>query len=89
MVEGQVFMERPPDGPPKPVTMGADGIALAADGRRLYYCPLLSRRLYSAPADALTDRSLTDAQVAEAVVDRGTRAARPTAWRPTTPDAST
>lgn len=35
VVEGRVFMERPPDGPAKPVTMGADGIAISADGERI------------------------------------------------------
>ncbi|RLK23934.1 sugar lactone lactonase YvrE [Micromonospora sp. M71_S20] len=71
VVEGRPFLERPADGPPKPVTMGADGIAIAADGARLHYCPLASRRWYSVPTDALTDRSTADDQVAASVVDEG------------------
>jgi sugar lactone lactonase YvrE len=71
VVEGQVFMERPPDGPAKPVLMGADGIAISADGERLWYCPLASRRWYSVSTDALYDRSRSDAEVADTVVDEG------------------
>jgi len=71
LVEGQPLMNRPPDGPPTPMTMGADGIAMAADGSRLYYCPLASRRLYSVSLDALIDRSLSDGDVAKTVRDEG------------------
>lgn len=71
VVEGQVFMERPADGPAKPVLMGADGIAISADGARVYYCPLASRRWYSVDAAALADRSVSDDEVAATVVDEG------------------
>ncbi|MCF6476125.1 gluconolaconase [Nonomuraea sp. MG754425] len=71
LVEGRVFMERPADGPPRPVTMGSDGIAISADGSRLYYCPLMSRRLYSVCADALTDPALGEVEVAATVRDEG------------------
>jgi sugar lactone lactonase YvrE len=71
VVEGAVFMERPADGPPQPVKMGADGIAIAADGSRIYYCPLASRRWYSVDAGALADPSVSDADVAATVVDEG------------------
>lgn len=71
IVEGAVFMERPADGPAKPVLMGADGIAIAADGSRVYYCPLASRRWYSVDAGALADRTVGDADVAATVVDEG------------------
>ncbi|MFD2767983.1 major royal jelly family protein [Micromonospora eburnea] len=71
VVEGRPFLERPADGDPKPVTMGCDGIALAADGARLYYCPLASRRWYSVAADALADRAVSDDEVAATVVDEG------------------
>jgi sugar lactone lactonase YvrE len=71
VVEGRVFLERPADGSPKPVLMGSDGIAIAADGSRLYYCPLASRRWYSVDADALADRSVSDDDVAATVVDEG------------------
>lgn len=71
VVEGRVFLERPPRGDPKPVTMGADGIAISADGSRLYYCPLASRRWYSVSADALADRTVSDDEVAATVLDAG------------------
>ncbi|WP_405984115.1 SMP-30/gluconolactonase/LRE family protein [Streptomyces sp. NBC_00872] len=56
-------------------TVGADGIAISADGSLLYYCPLSGRRLYSVPTSALIDRSLGDEQVAAAVVDLGDKGA--------------
>ncbi|WP_422769106.1 L-dopachrome tautomerase-related protein [Plantactinospora sp. WMMC1484] len=71
LVEGRPFLVCPPDGPPSPVTMGADGIAISSDGSRLYYCPLASRRLYSVSVDALVDRSMDDAEVAGTVRDEG------------------
>lgn len=71
IVEGRVFAERPADGPPKPVTMGSDGIAISADGERLWYCPLMSRRWYSVPTEALRDRGFPDAEVGAQVRDEG------------------
>ena len=61
VVEGRPFLERPAPGEPtKPITMGSDGIAISADGSRLYYCPLESRRWYSVPTDLLADRAVPD-----------------------------
>ncbi len=71
VVEGRYFMQRTPGAPPAPVAMGSDGIAISADGTRLYYCPLASRRLYSVSVDALCDRSLNDTAVERTVVDEG------------------
>ena len=71
MVEGKPFFERPKGGPPQPVKMGSDGIAIAADGSRIYYCPLVSRRWHSVSAEALFDRGLSDADVSATVVDEG------------------
>ncbi|MEH2213171.1 L-dopachrome tautomerase-related protein [Nostoc sp.] len=71
VVEGRPFMERQPDGSTKPVKMGSDGIAISADGSRLYYCPLASRRLYSVAVDALVDRAIDDGAVAATVIDEG------------------
>ncbi len=71
LVEGRPVMERPPGGPPKPVTMGSDGIAIAHDGSRLFYCPLVSRRLYSVSVDALIDARVSDARGAATVHDHG------------------
>jgi sugar lactone lactonase YvrE len=73
VVEGAVMMKRPADGPPEPVRMGSDGIAIAADGSRLYYCPLASRHWYSVSTDALVDRSVGDPEVAATVVDEGNK----------------
>jgi sugar lactone lactonase YvrE len=70
-VEGRPFLERPEDGEPGPVTMGADGIAIGADGSRLYYCPLASRRWYSVPTDLLADPDHDPDALAAAVVDEG------------------
>ncbi len=71
LVEGQPVMNRPPEGPPTPLKLGSDGIAISADGERLFYCPLASRRLYSVSVDALANEELSDEQVAETVVDEG------------------
>ena len=57
-----------------PLTIGCDGIALAADRTRLYYCPLTSRRLWSVAVDQRVDRARSDAAVAETVVDEGDKA---------------
>jgi sugar lactone lactonase YvrE len=71
IVEGKPLMERPANGKAKPISMGVDGIAIGADGSRLYYCPLMSRRLYSVSIDALVNRTLDDRAVAETIVDEG------------------
>ncbi|MCZ2857181.1 L-dopachrome tautomerase-related protein [Blastococcus sp. VKM Ac-2987] len=71
VVEGQDFVERAEDGGTSPILMGADGIAIAADGSRLYYCCLASRRWWSVSVDALTDRSADDDAVAATVTDEG------------------
>lgn len=71
VVEGRYLMQRPPGEAARPFTAGSDGIALSADGTRLYYCPLASRKLYSVSVDALCDRSRDDASVAATVVDEG------------------
>jgi sugar lactone lactonase YvrE len=72
IVEGRPFLEHQPDGSVKQgAGMGSDGIAISADGRRLYYCPLGSRKLYSVDTNALCDRLLDDKEVAATVVDEG------------------
>jgi sugar lactone lactonase YvrE len=64
VMEGEPLMLRKPGQPPKPATIGSDGIAITADGSRLYFCPLSSRDLYSVGVDALADEKSTDEQVA-------------------------
>jgi sugar lactone lactonase YvrE len=71
LVEGQPLLNRPPGKTPSHITLGSDGIALGSDGKRLYYCPLAGRRLYSVSTDALADRDRSDAQVARTVTDHG------------------
>ncbi|MFC0388924.1 L-dopachrome tautomerase-related protein [Muricoccus vinaceus] len=71
VVEGRPLMERQPDGTTKPVSMGADGIAISADGARLFFCPLASRRLYSVATDALADAHLGEDAVAATLRDEG------------------
>jgi sugar lactone lactonase YvrE len=72
IVEGRPFLEHQPDGSVKQgADMGSDGIAISADGARLYYCPLGSRKLYSVDTEALIDRSLDDSDVAATVTDEG------------------
>jgi sugar lactone lactonase YvrE len=73
LVEGRELLERSEDGSTSPVTMGSDGIAISADGERLFYCPLISRRWYSVATEALCDRSVDDDAVAATVVDEGDR----------------
>lgn len=75
IVDGRPLMKREPGKPPQPVTMGADGIAVGADGRRLYWCPLASRRLWSVDCEALLDERADDARVSATVRDEGAKPA--------------
>jgi sugar lactone lactonase YvrE len=70
-VEGLPIMNRPPGELSSPIQIGSDGIAISADGERLFYTPLASRRLYSVSVDALANEQLSPQQVAETVVDHG------------------
>lgn len=70
-VEGKPLMNRPPDKPPSHIKTGADGIAISADGERLFYSPLAGRRLYSVSVDALANEQLSEEQVAQTVIDHG------------------
>ena len=66
-------MAREPGKPPAYMKIGSDGIALSADKKTLFYCPLVGRHLYSVSADALADRKKSDADVAATVKDLGDR----------------
>ncbi len=70
-VEGMPIMNRQPGKAPQPLKLGSDGIAISADGERLFYCPLASRRLYSVSVDALANPQFSEQQVAATVVDHG------------------
>ncbi|KAI8629150.1 major royal jelly protein-domain-containing protein [Xylariaceae sp. FL1651] len=51
---------------------GSDGIALSADSETLYWCPLASRYLYSAPTARLRDRAPASELLAQqSVVNHG------------------
>ena len=74
IVEGQPFLEYQADGSVmQGAGMGSDGIAISSDGRRLYYCPLGSRKLYSVETDALADRTVDEGEVAATVTNEGDR----------------
>lgn len=74
IVEGRPFLEQQPDGSVKHgASMGSDGIAINADGTRLYYCPLGDRKLYSVDTNALSDQSLKEQEVGATVIDEGDR----------------
>lgn len=72
-VESNPFLLRSSPGVSKPVTGGADGIAISADGKTLFYSPLSSRHLYGVSTEALADASVSDEDVATTVVDYGDR----------------
>jgi sugar lactone lactonase YvrE len=72
IVEGQPLLVREgEDSPPKPLTTGVDGVAITADGARIWYCPLASRRWYSVSADALANREIGEYEVERTVIDEG------------------
>ena len=76
VVEGQqALITRGPDGKPKTLTVASDGIALSADGKTLYFCPLSSRHLYSVSTALLRDPNVSEAQLAAAVKDLGEKGA--------------
>jgi sugar lactone lactonase YvrE len=55
----------------RPMRTGADGIALAADRKTLYWCPLTARHLYSIDASLLQDFSTPLGEIERAVNDLG------------------
>lgn len=67
ILEGKPLMQNKKGEPPKPMTVGSDGIAINSDGSRLWFCPLSSRALYSVSTDALADPNATDDQVLSTV----------------------
>ena len=65
--EGRPVYMTTPGKPPKAVDFAADGIAIAADGNTLYYCPINGTKLYAVSTAMLRDHSKSDAQVAGTV----------------------
>jgi sugar lactone lactonase YvrE len=74
-VEGRELMQRRRGQPARALAVGADGLALSADGTRLYYCPLASRRLYSVDTLLLRDPAAPDDAIAATVRDEGMKPA--------------
>ncbi|WP_422922892.1 L-dopachrome tautomerase-related protein [Singulisphaera sp. PoT] len=75
LIEGLPLRETKLSGEEKPLSLGSDGIAIGHDGKRLFYCPLISRKLYSVSIDALVDGRQSDEQVAKTVIDHGEKGA--------------
>jgi len=55
----------------RPNRTGADGIALSADRKTLYWCPLTGRNLYALDTALLQDFSIPDNEIEAAVQDLG------------------
>ncbi len=55
----------------RPMRTGADGIALSADRKTLYWCPLTGRNLYCIETALLQDFTVPQAAIEKAVVDLG------------------
>jgi sugar lactone lactonase YvrE len=75
IVEGQRLAIREKGKRPIAFNPSSDGIAISADGLKLYYCPLSSRHLFSVSTELLRDRSADDAAVAKSIVDLGEKGA--------------
>src|SRR5258708_4701613 len=71
-VEGKPFViQATVDAAPSLVSIAADGIAVSADGKLVYYCPIASRNLYSVDAAVLTDFTQSDPAVAPTITNLG------------------
>lgn len=75
IVGGQQLWKTMPDGSRKHLSLGSDGIAFSSDGKTLYYCPLISRHLYSISVDDLMNGSLSDDALGAKVRDLGDKGA--------------
>ncbi len=75
VVERQKLLTRKRFGSPAKPSVGADGIAIDVRQGRLYYCPLVSRKLYSVSLAALENRASKPEDVAAAVRDEGVKGA--------------
>ena len=65
--QGEPVYQTLPGHPAEPVNFAADGIAISADGRTLYYCPINSTKLYAVSTAYLRDKSKSDADVESTV----------------------
>ncbi len=69
-VEGKPLMVRS-SGEPANMTVGSDGIAIHADGKRLFYRPLSGHGLFSVSLAALSDPEMSAEDVASTIKDHG------------------
>lgn len=74
-VEGKVLANTGPDGKTQPFNVASDGIALAPDGKTLYFSALSSRTLYAVPTALLRDPKVSDADLEKAVRTLGAKGA--------------
>ena len=65
--QAQPVYQTTPGYPPKAVNFAADGIAISADGKTLFFCPINGTKLYAVATDPLRDKSKSDAEVAATV----------------------
>ncbi len=65
--EGRPVYTTYPGHPAEPNLFAADGIAISADGKELFYCPISGTKLYGVSTAMLRDRSKSDAEVASTV----------------------
>ena len=70
-VEGDAMYSTKPGKFPGYVQFASDGIALSADGSRLFYCPLASRHLYSVSTALLRNGKAAESLVENDVIDHG------------------
>jgi hypothetical protein len=66
---GEVIYGAQPGLPFTYLNFGSDGIALAADGERLYWKSVANRYLYSIPTERLRDRSSTSEVLAQGAIN--------------------
>ncbi len=69
IIEGTPLLMESANGEKESIRVGSDGIAISADGKQLFYCPLSSRKLYSVSVDALCNRAISDNDVADTVCE--------------------
>ncbi len=70
-VEGDAMYSTKPGQFPGYVQFASDGIALSADGSRLFYCPLASRHLYSVSTALLRNGKAAESLLENDVIDHG------------------
>ena len=73
IINGVPLLERKHRLAPQVPKFGSDGLAISADGKRLFYCPVSSRQLYSVSVDALMDQTKPESDVAATIKDLGVK----------------